>query len=501
MSDQIDFNDLQALLRFAHGHLHDARFLLLRINDVQAARNWLQTAPVTTAQTKEKLPDEALQIAFTSTGLQVMEIDESIINEFSEDFISGMVGDDNRSRRLGDFGNNHPDNWLWGNNDEVMPHVLVMLYSQAGELDSWQQKIQVNGFDKAFTQLNALETSRNGELEPFGFTDGISQPKIDWQRRISTDLHERDRFANLLALGEVVLGYPNEYGLYTERPLLDPHLHPQALILPVAEESIEMRDLGCNGSYLVLRQLSQDVPAFWKYIDTEVTSNPEQREQLAAAMVGRQRDGTPLAETSSESIQGIDADDRHSSLNLFTFDKDARGTRCPIGAHIRRVNPRTGDFPVGVSGMISRLIRTLGFARRHPQEDLVSSTRFHRILRRGRAYGSSLTPEQAIKPNAAQDERGLQFVCLGANISRQFNFVQSAWSMSAKFSGLPTESDPLLGNREPLLNGESTNRFTMPQQAGQARCVADLPQFVAVRGGAYFFMPGIKSLRFIARSA
>lgn len=171
---------------------------------------------------------------------------------------------------------------------------------------------------------------------------------------------------------------------------------------------------------------------------------------------------------------------------------------------MRRSNPRAGDYPVGVSGVFTRLLRTLGFGRRHDGDDLVASSRFHRLLRRGRIYGPELSAEQALlsrgrKPTAG-DERGLHFICLCANIARQFEFVQSAWNMSAKFAGLPTESDPLLGNREPLLSGEATNHFTLPQQGAPARCVEVLPRFVTVKGGAYFFMPGLKALKYIVRS-
>jgi len=393
---------------------------------------------------------------------------------------------------MGDVGNNSPGNWNWGRTASDLPHLVLMLYARPGELSAWQEKIQGQGFAKAFQLQTTLESASLGPQEPFGFVDGISQPEIDWQRSISTDLHERDRYVNLLALGEVVLGYPNEYGLYTARPLLDPGVVPGAQQLPVAADQPELMDLGCNGTYLVLRQLAQDVPGFWQFVDRAAAGDVDERELLAAAMVGRQRDGTPLADPTREP---------RARANHFTFDDDPHGQHCPIGAHIRRSNPRTGDFPVGVTGFITRLIRTFGFGRRHPQDDLIASARFHRILRRGRAYGSTLPPEEAVKPDAPVEERGLQFICLGANISRQFEFVQSAWSMSTKFAGLSTESDPLLGNREPLLSGEATDHFSLPQAELPARCISGLPQFVTVRGGAYFFMPGIKALYFIAGQA
>lgn len=504
----IDFNDLQGLLRFAHGQLSEACFLLLKVIDPKAAREWLRTAPVTTAATANPLPERALQVAFTAPGLRALGMPAAVINGFSEEFITGMVADDNqsrcsedvgnRSRRLGDVGNNKPACWKWGGAEANIPHLVIMLYACLDGLDAWQEQIQGPGFDNAFQLTATLKSALPGPQEPFGFVDGISQPEIDWQRSISTDRHERDRYSNKLAVGELLLGHPNEYGLYTTRPLLDPKSTPAAHQLPLAEDQPKLRDLGRNGTYLVVRQLEQDVPRFWKYVDGEANSDAEERERLAAAMVGRQRDGTPLVEPDSAPATGNADDGPRAKADQFTFDADPHGERCPIGAHIRRANPRTGDFPVGVSGMLTRLVRTLGFGRRHAHDDLIASARFHRILRRGRVYGPALTPEDAVKADATTDERGLHFVCLGASIVRQFEFVQNAWAMSTRFAGVSRQSDPLLGNREPLLNGEESNQFTIPQPDAPARCLKDMPQFVTVRGGAYFFMPGIKALQFIA---
>jgi deferrochelatase/peroxidase EfeB len=130
----------------------------------------------------------------------------------------------------------------------------------------------------------------------------------------------------------------------------------------------------------------------------------------------------------------------------------------------------------------------------------VASSRFHRLLRRGRIYGPPLSPDAALTtaPAADEPERGLHFVCLCANIARQFEFVQNAWTASAKFAGLRDETDPLLGNREPLLDGGPTDGFSMPQAGRPTRRVTGLPRFVTVRGGAYFFMPGVRALRYLA---
>jgi deferrochelatase/peroxidase EfeB len=111
-----------------------------------------------------------------------------------------------------------------------------------------------------------------------------------------------------------------------------------------------------------------------------------------------------------------------------------------------------------------------------------------------------VTPAQALE-SLPPTESGLHFVCLNANIQRQFEFVQSAWIMGTKFNGLHEESDPLLGNRLPGLAGTRCDFFTIPRADGPTRRLENLPQFVSVAGGAYFFLPGIRALRFLASSA
>jgi hypothetical protein len=112
---------------------------------------------------------------------------------------------------------------------------------------------------------------------------------------------------------------------------------------------------------------------------------------------------------------------------------------------------------------LRKLIIMLGFGPKGFYDDLTSSVRFHRILRRGREYGSELSPEQALEPAPENGQpRGLNFICLNANISRQFKFLQNAWIVSAKFSGLTGESDPLPGNLESIPGCSATGSFTMP---------------------------------------
>ena len=121
------------------------------------------------------------------------------------------------------------------------------------------------------------------------------------------------------------------------------------------------------------------------------------------------------------------------------------------------------------------------------------------MYRRGREYGTHVTLDEALSGVHAGAESGLQFVCLGANIARQFEFAQGAWIASGKFDGLPDEPDPLLGPRTPRADGARTDHFSMPQAGGPDERLADLPDFVTVVGGAYFFLPGIRALRHLSQ--
>ena len=491
----VDLGDVQGLLRFGYGRHTEACFLLLRVKDRDAARAWLAAAPVASAAAAEPPPATVLQLALTGAGLRALGVADDIVDAFPPEFVSGMGGDANRSRRLGDTGDSDPQRWQWGAGERE-PHVLALLYAVPGRLAAWRQAVRAQ-CDAGFDELACLATSDMDGVEPFGFADGISQPRIDWQRERAARDDDRLDYSNLACLGEFLLGYPNEYGGYTDRPLLDPQ-RDAAASLPRAEDAPDKADLGRNGTYLVMRQLRQDVAGFWRFVQQQADGDPARRQQLAEAMVGRTMAGEPLVGRTGEAIEGVHDDAKAAASNAFTYQGDPAGLRCPLGAHVRRSNPRNADLPAGTPGAVSRLVRKLGFDADALQHDRVASTRFHRLLRRGREYGVAPTLQQALAGAGGDADTGLHFICLGANIARQFEFVQGAWLASSQFDGLDRESDPLLGARTPRIDGSRTDAFSMPQPAGPARRVSGLPRFVTVLGGAYFFLPGIRALRYLA---
>jgi Dyp-type peroxidase family len=491
----VDYADVQGLVRFGYRVLKESSYVLVRVRDAEAARAWLRSAPVSNATTQDPPPETALQVAFTAAGLEAIGVSAAVLAGFSREFLVGMT-EDNRSRRLGDVGNNAPAVWDWGAGSQV-PHLLVMFFAKPGALAPFMQRVTGPAWEAAFDVVRALPTSNLGGVEPFGFADGISQPKLDWAQERNVSANPID-YSNIVALGEFLLGYRNEYDKYTDRPLLDGNADTESL--PAAEEAPGKKDLARNGTYLVMRQLRQDVRGFWQFVHKQAGGDAAAVETLASAMVGRTRAGAPLVPIQQQPIPGIGPDPDEVRLNQFTFDDDPAGAACPIASHVRRSNPRTTDFPGRPTGF-RRLLSRLGLARREFRDDLISPVRFHRLLRRGREYGPGLSPSDALQPAPEHDpERGLHFISLAANISRQFEFLQNAWMMSTKFSGLSGESDPLLGHRQPLPGCPIADSFNIPAEGGVRRRVTGVPQFVTVRGGAYFFLPGLRALQYLARS-
>jgi Dyp-type peroxidase family len=493
---EFDYTDVQGLVRFGYKKMTKASYALLRVKDVATARAWLHSAPVTAAV--KPPPTTALQVALTAPGLEALGVAASVIAEFSHEFRAGMA-EESRSRQLGDVEANAPEHWSWGGPTRV-PHLVVMFFGESEPFETFVQASKGPSWNDAFDTLACLDTSDFGGVEAFGFKDGISQPEINWNQKRKVPCTQLD-YSNIVSLGEFLLGYRNEYGKYTDRPLLEDSAASAGL--PAAEDAPGKKDLGRNGTYLVFRQLQQDVRMFWQFALQQSGGNPAKAEKLASAMVGRTRSGDPLETIQEELIPGIKSKPGEKEQNRFTFDQDTAGSRCPFGAHVRRANPRNTDFPNRPGNLLTKLITMLGFGPKGFRDDLTSSVRFHRIVRRGREYGTQLKPEHALVPAPARDsnpECGLHFICLNANICRQFEFLQNAWIISTKFSGLTGESDPLLGNRVALPGCPVTDDFTIQKSGALRRRVTGTPQFIKVRGGAYFFMPGIKALRYFGQT-
>jgi hypothetical protein len=182
--NEFDYADVQGLVRFGYKKMTKASYALLRVKDVAAARAWLRSAPVTSAVEMKPPPTTALQVAFTAPGLSALGVSESVIAQFSHEFRGGMT-QESRSRQLGDVEANAPQNWSWGVPPRE-PHLVVMFFGDPEAYETFVQNSKGPAWNDAFDTLPCLETGNFGEVEPFGFTDGISQPEIDWDQERKT---------------------------------------------------------------------------------------------------------------------------------------------------------------------------------------------------------------------------------------------------------------------------------------------------------------------------
>ena len=424
----LELGDVQGLFARGYGDLKSASFLLLKVEDAAAARRSLGELAVTHAD--DRRPEQALNLAFTSSGLERLGLPAEALTRFSNEFVAGMTTP-HRTRILGDVGENAPERWDWGGPASPVDAVLLLYARDEASLTPLEQT------PSGFSLVRRLGTAALDGFEPFGFRDGISQPFVE-------GLGKSGPREQTVRAGEFLLGYENEYSQTIDEPLLR------------------------NGSYLVFRQLSQDVGGFWRFVDeatrhADGSSDPDARLRLAAKMVGRWPSGAPLA-------LAPDADDPSlAEANDFAYhEDDPRGARCPVGSHIRRSNPRDSLDPRPGSA------RSFEINRRH------------RIVRRGREYGPPLPLEQALTADDSA-ERGLHFICLNANIARQFEFINHTWLNNPKFGELHDDADPFF----------APGCFTIPTGGVRER-VTHVPQFVSVKGGAYFFLPGLAALRHLA---
>ena len=456
MTVRLDLGDIQGLFaRGYRGHPY-ARFTIFTIPGPAAGGGlltWLLPQVTTAAPFSG---DSALQVAFTASGLRRLGLPDRVIAGFAAEFIEGMANA-NRSRFLGDVGESDPRCWAWGGPDGPPADGLLMLYAADPDLlERRQAELRRQLAAGGITEATELRVRELGDKEPFGFHDGISQPVID-------GLPKAANAPRTVPAGEFVLGYPNARGQLTDRPLLPAADDPMRLLLPDPAGKGAV-DFGRNGTYLVFRQLEQDVDGFWRFVD-EAASRADgppdaaHRTAFAAKMIGRWPSGAPLVKAPEHDIPALSDD------NDFAYRGDPLGLACPVGAHIRRANPRD-SLPAG------------------PAASLDTSD-LHRLLRRARSYG----------PDAAGNNggTGLYFICLAANLSRQFEFVQHTWLNSATFNGLYDDADPVTGNHRP-----TGGTFTVPARPVRRRH-RGLPQFVRTRGGAYFFLPGVSALRYLAQ--
>jgi len=418
-----------------------ARYNFMSFRTAESGRKWLE-AMMDTVGTVHSVNNGTetdmrwVTIAFTFNGLRKMGVDEVSLATFPEAFRQGMAA---RAAMFGDTGENHPDHWEDNITSPDLHAVVILFARDAEECERCIQRHQ------EYIDLSpGVEILSSVHLEPvppfdyihehFGYRDRITYMSIE-----GMDIEPTPGSLPASKPGEFFLGYPDETGVI---PIM-----PQPEILTK------------NGSFLGYRKMQEHVGRFRDFLKANGKTEEEQ-ELVAAKMMGRWRkSGAPLVLCPHKDDPAIGYDDQRN--NNFDYEKmDPHGYACPLGAHVRRMNVRDNR----ISQIMNRRL----------------------MIRRGGTYGPAL-PEGAPEDGA---NRGVAVFGGCADLTRQFEFLVSVWATDPEFHEL-NEKDPFIGNHD------GTFDMVIPNRPIKKK-LKTLPAFTTVKGGAYFFLPGLKGLRYLA---
>jgi len=434
----LEIDDIQHIL-LTRAPALTGRYEFLSFRDAAAGRAWLSGI-------KEKVHSvEAMRanvngdkrwvtVAFTWNGLRALGLDEASLAAFPEEFRQGMVA---RAETLGDTGASAPEHWVGGVASPDL-HAIAVLFAR----DATEHARCVSEHEKLVAACPDVELLSVLDLEavpPFNY----AHDHFGYRDRLSQPAIEgggedpTPGSGAPLKAGEFILGYPDEYGVIAGRPL------PEILAR--------------NGSYMAYRRLQEHVGEFREFLRKH-GDTPEEQELIAAKLMGRWRSGAPLVLSPDKDDPVLGADMQRN--NDFNYKKmDPHGYAVPLGSHARRMNPR----------------------------DTAANMNRRRMIRRGATYGPYL-PDDAADDGA---DRGIAAFVICGSLIRQFEFAQNVWVNDRNFHELGNERDPIIGNQD------GTLEFKIPKRPIRKKIVG-LPAFTTVRGGGYFFLPGLRALSYLA---
>jgi len=341
-----------------------------------------------------------------------------------------------RAEMLGDTGENHPDNWVGGLASPDL-HAIAILFAR----DAAERARCLTEHDQLVAVCEGVEVLSTLDLEATPPLE-YAHDHFGYRDRLSQPVIDGTGEVPTpgsgapLKAGEFFLGYPDEAGV---------------------TQALEPEILGRNGSFLAYRRMQEHVGAFRQFLQQHGRS-PEEQELIAAKLMGRWRSGAPLVLSPEKDDPALGADPQRN--NDFNYAKmDPHGYAVPLGSHIRRMNPR----------------------------DTAANMNRRRMIRRGGTYGPPL-PEGAPEDGV---ERGIAAFVGCASLIRQFEFAQNVWANDRTFHELGNERDPIIGTHD------GTLEFKIPKRPIR-KVIKGLPAFTTVRGGAYFFLPGKRALRYLA---
>jgi Dyp-type peroxidase family len=418
-----------------------------------------------------------INIAFTYSGLEALKLDKVTLASFPDPFKQGMAA---RAQRLHDTGPSAPENWegelglpsIHGYFTggfaaaDKLPRDESFWKAMRSDVAAFNNPVDKRGnllrfwlrliFRALGLEILHIELGQDPyhvvggqivstaeRMEHFGFRDGLSQPFVDLGLADTSPgggTASRNGTWTPIAPGEIFLSLPDEDNEVQRVPI--------------------SRELTKGSTFLVFRKLEQDVAGFQAFLRHH-RSTRQERDALAAQMVGRWQDGTPLVLSPGlPRAQNLDA-----SLNNFRYAADdPYGEKCPLQAHIRRANPRD----IGGRDEVQR----------------------HRILRRGISYGGPLLEEEAVGDD---EKRGLLFIAANSRIDLQFEVIQADWINRGEFLGQAGLGRcPLTGAHD----GAVSDSFL---EANAIAPMTRMPRFVITRGGDYFFAPGIEAIKLISQ--
>jgi deferrochelatase/peroxidase EfeB len=426
------------------------RHLIFRFAGEAGARRFVrQLLPrITMADSPpNSAPDPLLNIGITAPGLRALGVRESLLATLDAVYRKGPDPDP-----LGDAlgSRSAPAHWWEGQFTTQEVHCIIHLHARSqNALQRPSTEIRDVARGAGMTELiprrdgKVLDAhSLGGGKLHFGYTDGISHPDISWDDASITPGQQDFR--------HFVLGYS------TSAIGSAPPPGPAA-------------DLVRDSSYGAFRWIYQDVAAYNEFLHTHGPAlfpqlpQSEAEELLAAKLLGRWRNGTPLV------LSPDRPDPALAAANDFAYRRqDPFGYRCPFSAHIRVVNPRDQELDsIVVDGVPS-------------------------LIRRGMPYGPPL--------DSAQDDgidRGIIGLFLCSDLRRQV-YTLTDWMKQNDFSPVYGRNrrvqDALMGNRA-VPGTEST--FILPGESG-ATTMRNLPDFVHTKGTAFLLYPGKTTLQELA---
>src|SRR6476619_5722560 len=434
----LELDDIQHFL-LARPRALAARYGFLTFRQAAGGRAWLsgiidKVGNGQVVGSSGAIDSSWVTVAFTWNGLRALGVPEDSLATFPEEFRQGMVA---RAEVLGDTGANHPDHWVGGLTSPDLHAIVILFASDVAERERCVKEHQQ--YAARFPDVAGLSTLDLEAIPPLG----QAHEHFGYRDRLTTP--SIDGIGDIatpgsgppLKAGEFFLGYTDESGF--NPPLPQPEI------------------LSRNGSFLAYRRFHQHVGAFRDFL-RQHGETPEEQELVAAKHMGRWRSGAPLVLAPNKADPALGADMQRN--NNFNYkEMDPHGYAVPLGSHMRRMNPR----------------------------DTAANINRRRMIRRGATYGLPL-PENT--PDDGTD-RGIAAFIICASLIRQFEFAQNVWANDRNFHELRNERDPVIGAHD------GTLEFKIPKRPIR-KTITGLPAFTTVRGGAYFFLPCIKALRYLA---